>query len=138
MRATGNRASLKVAQAFSQRNRWKKYLICQQQNKGIQLHIPDNLRLLRQLRVAVASIQDSNLARFQALRTWLHFIQSLWDKNQRVSYVDAHARLRGSFPLVRVPQRRTKILLPRSLVNACVHHDYCNRWQRKGGSGLYL
>jgi hypothetical protein len=43
MRATGNRASLKVAQAFSQRNRWKKYLICQQQNKGIQLHIPDNL-----------------------------------------------------------------------------------------------
>jgi hypothetical protein len=80
MRATGNRASLKVAQAFSQRNRWKKYLICQQQNKGIQLHIPDNLRLLRQLRVAVASGQDSNLARFQALRTWLHFIQSLWDK----------------------------------------------------------
>ena len=69
MRATGNRASLKVAQAFSQRNRWKKCVICQQQNKGIQLHIPDNLRLLRQLRVAVASGQDSNLARFQALRT---------------------------------------------------------------------
>ena len=43
MRATGNGASLKVAQAFSQRNRWKKYLICQQQNKGIQLHIPDTL-----------------------------------------------------------------------------------------------
>jgi len=29
-------------------------------------------------------------------------------QNQRVSYVDAHARLRGSFPLVRVPRRRTK------------------------------
>src|SRR5271166_5384778 len=27
---------------------------------------------------------------------------------QTSSYVDAHARLRGSFPLVRVPRRRTK------------------------------
>src|SRR5271166_6465261 len=31
-----------------------------------------------------------------------------------------------------------KILLPRALVNACVRHDYCYRWQRKGRSGLYL
>ena len=119
MRATGNRASLKVAQAFSQRNRWKKCLICQQQNKGIQLHIPDNLRLLRQLRVAVASIQDSNLARFQALRTWLHFIQSLWDKNQRVSYIDAHARLRGSFPLV--PARSRSFAFLREGLKFCCH-----------------
>ena len=72
--------------------------------------IPDNLSLLRQLRVAVASGQDSNLARFQALNTWLHFIQSLYDKNS-VSYVDAHVRLRDSFrafPLVRLLRKGLK------------------------------
>src|ERR1700720_1891911 len=107
MRATGNRASLKVAQAFSQRNRWKKCLICQQQNKGIQLHIPDNLRLLRQLRVAVASIQDSNLARFQALRTWLHFIQSLSGIKTSASPMLTHMRDCGarSRSFLRVPAR---------------------------------
>ena len=55
----------------------------------------------------VTSGRDPLLARFR------HFVPgyisfSPSGTKPALSYVDAHARLRGSFPLVRVPRRRTK------------------------------